>query len=264
MGSQPSAERGRGVERPVVSVVIATYNYADYLPQAVDSALGQSFQDLEVIVVNDGSTDNTAEIVAPYRTHPKVQYFEKPNGGQASAKNLGIVKSRGTYIAFLDADDFWEPHKLDQQLDLFRRNPRVGVVYSGFRLVGPGGEPLSTENPPCYRGRVLRYLYGNNFVDFSSSVVRRDVMERYGMFDESIAMGIDYDLWLRLSGVTEFDYMPKPLVAIRVGHRQMSTNLNGRAYWARKIEARFRMDYPALVTRQMIRDCEMGDRKSVV
>jgi glycosyltransferase involved in cell wall biosynthesis len=241
---------------PTVSVVIATYNYGAFLPKALDSVLTQTFADYEIIVVNDGSTDNTDEVVKPYLEHPKVRYYKKANGGQATAKNLGISKAKGEYVAFLDADDFWLPEKLERQLKLFRENPAVGVVYSAIRTVGPEGEEVPFEMPACVRGKILKRLYGNSFICFSSSMMRRELFEKYGVFDESFGMAIDYDLWLRLSLVTEFDFVPEPLVFFRLGHGQMSSNLDGRDYWARFIEKRFRESHPERVTPEMMKDCE--------
>jgi len=241
---------------PIVSVVIATYNYASFLPTALESVLRQTFSEYEIIVVNDGSTDNTEEVIKPYLKHPKVRYYAKANGGQATAKNFGIRKSKGQYIAFLDADDLWAPEKLTKQVALFQTNPAIGVVYSSIGVVGPGGEEIPFEMPTCFRGRVLTHLYGGSFVSFSSTMVARELFEKQGVFDETLGMAIDYDLWLRLSLVTEFDFVPEVLSFCRVGHGQMSSNLDGRDYWARFIEKRFREDHPAVVTAEMVEHCE--------
>src|SRR5206468_1372234 len=109
----------REPEHPRVSVVIASYNHAAYLRIAGESVLGQTYRDYEIIVVNDGSTDDTDTVMQPYISHEKVRYYRKKNGGQASAKNYGIRAARGEHIAFLDADDFWEPTKLTNQAKLF-------------------------------------------------------------------------------------------------------------------------------------------------
>src|SRR3954470_16999186 len=108
--------------KPRVSVVMATYNYAHYLPGALDSALAQTAGDLEVIVVDDGSTDNTPDVVGPYLADARVRYVRTANQGQPAAENVGIRLSRAPFVAFLDADDLWLPHKLEKQLQLFRDN----------------------------------------------------------------------------------------------------------------------------------------------
>ena len=242
---------------PTFSVVISTYNYGQFLSQAIDSVLKQTFNDYEIIVVNDGSTDNTDEIIKSHLDNPKLRYYKKENGGQASAKNYGIRNARGIYIAFLDADDCWEADKLEKQLGLFKSHQdRVGVVFSHVHVIGPAGEHIPSENPSRYKGNVLYWLYGDNFICFSSSCVKRSLLQAHGMFDEALKMGIDYDLWLRLSLVTEFDYVPEPLVAYRTGHGQMSSSLEGRAYWAQLIEDRFEAEHPYAVTKTMKKRCQ--------
>ncbi|MGH7146276.1 MAG: glycosyltransferase [Nitrospiraceae bacterium] len=250
MGAE-AHERGIGT---AVSVVMATYNYGRYLPQAIESVLAQTYRDWELIVINDGSTDDTDEVMQPYALMANIRYYTKPNGGQASAKNFGIRLARGEYVAFLDADDWWHPTKLAKQVRLFENNDRVGVVYSGMRAVNSEGEELQFGKAKYFRGRVLEHLFGENFVPFSSSMVRRALLEKEGMFDESLEMGIDYDLWLRCSLVTEFDYVPESVVVIRWGHAQISSNAEGREYWARFIEERFRAKHPGRATAGMIRN----------
>lgn len=246
------------IERPLVSVVIATYNYGSFLAAAIDSVLRQTYPHFEIIVVNDGSTDNTDEVIKVYLNHPQLRYYKKKNEGQTKTKNFGIREAKGEYVAFLDADDFWEADKLTKQVELFNQNPLVGVVFSHIRLVGSNGEEIPSEKPKRYRGKVTPYLYGYNFICFSSSMVRKELFDKHGMFDESIKMGIDYDLWLRLSLVTEFDYVPEVLMASRIGHGQMSDNFEGRQYWARLIEEKFQKKFPGAVTEQMIKDCEFA------
>lgn len=243
---------------PTVSVVIATYNQAEYLSQAIKSVLRQTYEHWELIIVNDGSTDHTEQVVKPYLRHQKVRYYKKPNGGQASAKNMGIREARGEYVAFLDSDDYWEPSKLLAQMAIMQAQPSIGVVYSEIHSMDESGRQLIFERPSRYSGEVVGQLYGDNCVPFSSSMVRRSLLNRYGGFDESLRMGIDYDLWLRLSVVTLFEFIEEPLVWVRKTPTQMSASAEGRVYWATEVERRFRERYPQFVTNQMIRQCEMG------
>ncbi|MGQ0645251.1 MAG: glycosyltransferase family 2 protein [Elusimicrobiota bacterium] len=215
---------------PYVSVVVACHNYAGYVGQALRSALSQTFQDLEVVVVNDGSTDGFDGAFRPFASEPRVRRLDQARAGQANAKNNGVRASRGSLIAFLDADDAWEPSKLDKQLKLFA-DPRVGVVYCRKRDVGHDGSSVVSEMGGLRprRGRVFRHLLLDNFVPFSSSVVRRQCLESADPFDESLEMSIDWDLWLRLSADWDFDYVDEPLVLYRRNHPgQMSKNLTTR------------------------------------
>jgi glycosyltransferase involved in cell wall biosynthesis len=205
-------------KNPTVSVIIPTYNYADYLPEAIESVLKQTFRDIEVILVDDGSTDNTPQIVQKYLTNPLVHYVRKENGGQASAKNRGIIESTGEFIAFLDADDIWFSNKLELQLQLFGKNPHTGVVYSRRIYIDPSGKPLPTIQRKLHRGSILNKIYITNFVCFSSSIVRKNCFQRLGLFDEKLRFSEDYDFWIRVASLYDFDFVDSPLVYYRTGH----------------------------------------------
>ena len=184
---------------PTVSVIIATYNYGHYLAGALDSVLAQTFTDWEAIVVDDGSTDPTPEVVRPYLQDFRVRYHRTDHLGQPAAKNAGIRLARAPLIAFLDADDAWLPKKLASQVELFRRDPELGVGYARRLLMDEDGRLLPTAPCELYRGNVLPRIFKDNFVCFSSSMVRRAVLDDVGLFDERIPLAIDYDLWLRVA-----------------------------------------------------------------
>lgn len=213
---------------PLVSVVVATYNMGHYLPHAVRSALAQTYRNIEVIVVDDGSTDDTATVVQPLLADPRVRYVPKPNGGQASAKNRGIQEARGEFVAFLDSDDAWEPEKLALQIPLFLASPRVGVVYARYVEMDEQGRLGQVSTNQFHRGHVSGPMLVFNFIGFSTSVVRRECFDRLGIFRDDLGMGIDYELWLRLSAAWEFDFVDRPLVHYRVWAGQMSGNVQRR------------------------------------
>jgi glycosyltransferase involved in cell wall biosynthesis len=241
-------------ERRLVSVVIATYNMAAYLPLAVRSALEQTYQDVEVLIVDDGSTDGTRGIVGPLLEDRRVKYLYQENKGQAAAKNHGIREARGEYIAFLDADDVWVREKLEQQIPLFLRSPAVGVVYSKLAFINEAGEETGISDYELFRGRVSGPLLISNFVGFGTSVVRRRCFERLGIFDESMKMGIDYDLWLRFSTEFEFDYVDRPLLRYRVWSGQMSNNCRGRYLSGIATMRRFLQKFPDVVGKSTVRE----------
>src|SRR5690554_3627666 len=132
---------------PLVSVVIASYNMGQYISQAVDSILNQMWSNLEVIVVDDGSQDNTPVVMQGYESDKRVRYFRTDNQGQPKAKNYGLKQAGGDFIAFCDADDFWEPNKLEVQIPLFD-NPKVGIVYSEISNIDESGNRY--KKPPVY------------------------------------------------------------------------------------------------------------------
>ena len=208
---------------PRVSVVIPCYNYGCYLPLALDSVLGQTWQDIEVIVIDDGSADNTPDVIKPYLTDSRVRYFRQKNSGVSAAKNSGIAESRGEFIAFLDADDLWFANKISAQLPLFAA-PEVGVVYSRRKWIDPQGNERPGNERILRRGFILDYLFLDNFVCFSSSEVRRKLLEKVGGFDESLPVGEDFDFWLRLAAHCKFDFVDEALVKYRTGHANLTKN----------------------------------------
>ena len=238
----------------LVSVVIATYNMGRYLPDAVESVLAQSYPEVEVLIVDDGSTDDTPNIVRQWQQHPRVRLHRQVNSGQAHAKNTGIRLGRGAFVAFLDADDLWFPDKLSSQMPLFEGRPEVGVVYSGHEKMDDLGRPLPQEQTRLHRGRVSGPLLVENFVSFPTAVVRRACLEHYGAFDESLGMGIDYELWLRLSAHCEFDFIAKATARYRVWAGQMSGNYRERYKSGIRIMRDFLRRNPNVVTPAIVRN----------
>ena len=235
------------VDKPLVSVVMATYNMSRYLPLAVGSVLAQTYENIELLIVDDGSTDDTAKVVEPFLDDPRVKYRVQENKGQASAKNHGVRESSGEYIAFLDADDMWASEKIDLQLPVFSRSGTLGVVYSRLVYIDENGTQLKVSDEELFRGRVSGPLLIRNFVGFSTSVVRKECFDRLGGFKEQIRMGIDYDLWLRFSTQYEFDYVDRPLLYYRVWSGQMSNNCKGRYLSGIETMKNFLRQFPGLV-----------------
>jgi len=238
----------------LVSVVIATYNMGQFLPLAVKSVLEQTYSNLEVNVVDDGSTDSTRIVMKEFLDDRRVKYHYQANQGQASAKNRGIRESKGDYIAFLDADDMWMPKKLEKQLPLFDDAGLTGVVYSSGTLVNERGELLPTPKHVFYNGKITGRLLVENFVPFDSAVVRKECLETVGLFEESLPMGIDYDLWLRISTKYEFDYLNEPTFYYRVWAGQISRNYVGRYEWGMRIMKNFLKKHPNLVDEDMVKE----------
>jgi len=223
---------------PVVSVVMAAKNYARFLPIAVESVLAQTFPDWELVIIDDGSTDETPTAVRPFLSDRRVRYVRSDRLGQSRAKNLGANLSRGEFLAYLDADDAWRPTKLEKQLSLFRENSVIGVCFCRRALINENGCPLPGTDLPAPRGHILEKLFLRNFVCFSSVVVRRQVFEHIGGFDPEWDLAIDYDLWLRVARHYEFDFVDEPLVLYRTGHGNLSKRLADRVATADSIMVR--------------------------
>ncbi|MBC8876218.1 MAG: glycosyltransferase [Planctomycetes bacterium] len=238
-----------------VSVVTATYNYARFLPDALDSVLGQTFTDWEALVIDDGSTDNTEEVIQPYLNDPRIRYHRTENRGQPAAENTGIRLSQGKFIAFLDADDAWLPQKLERQLPLFSGRPELGVVFSRRQNIDPHGRPLANDEFPPFRGKVFEQMFRQNFVCFSSSVVRREVFESIGFFNEECRHASDYELWQRVTPHYDFDYVDQRLVKYRTGHANLTSHVDNQLLTVLKMTDRFVKEHGDKLPRPLIRQC---------
>ena len=209
---------------PLVSVVIPAYNCADFIAEALDSVVGQDYPAIEVIVVDDGSTDDTCDIVTRYRG--AVTLIRQANAGAAVARNEGMRRARGEYVALLDADDVWLPGKLRLQVGHLGRHPNVAMCCTGWHLLHPdaaGGyhferpaAPESVPVDPKCAGWIYCQLLLECEVWTSTVLMRRDFGERVGGFDPGLRRGQDYDYWLRASRLTRIDRLDAPLALYRM------------------------------------------------
>lgn len=220
---------------------------AKYLPETIESVLSQDYPALEHIIVDDGSTDDTQQVLAAYVDEPRVKVMTQANAGQTVTKNRGWRAARGELIAYLDADDAWLPGKLAKQVPCFD-DPEVAVSYGRMIYVDGEGEPLPIEPMKAYDGRITAELLVDNFVSFPTIVVRRSVLEEVGGFDESLSMSIDYDLWLRISVDHEFRLVDEPLARYRIWEGQMSHRTGERLDNFFRLLDRFFTEHPDVVS----------------
>jgi glycosyltransferase involved in cell wall biosynthesis len=205
--------------KPRISVIIPTYNRAQYVGEAVASVLGQTYKAHDIVVVDDGSTDTTSEVLDPYMD--EIHYIYQSNQGVAVARNRGLAAATGELFAFLDADDVWLPEKLERQVHCLAQNPGAGLVHTNC-LILHGDTGLRSVNPALqalqsYEGRCYSQLFFGNPIWASSVVIRRECLNCVGVFDEQIPRPTveDYDLWLRVARYFEFAYIPDPLILYR-------------------------------------------------
>jgi glycosyltransferase involved in cell wall biosynthesis len=211
-----------------VSVVIPTFNRAELLPAAIRSVLNQTFQDFEVLIVDDGSSDTTPEAVKSFDDN-RIHYVRHPvPRGGAAARNTGIAHARGEYVAFLDDDDEWFPHKLASQMAVMRRSePEVAAIYSGYFIVERATGRVCSRMTPKVRGDLSAALLASNPIGGTSCVlVKKDCLEKVGCFDESLPSFQDRDLWIRLSREFRFDYVEEPLLNYYVHPKKVWTNFD--------------------------------------
>lgn len=232
---------------PLVSVVIATYNMGQYLGEAVESVLGQTWKNLEIIIVDDGSTDDTPDVIKRFKNNRRVRYISTENQGQPRAKNRGLKEAVGEYLGFCDADDLWQPDKLQLQMPAFL-DSNVGVVYSDVKYINENGFEVNKIQPYSrFSGHVTKQLMIKNFIPFGTAIIRRECVEKNGYFDQDLPMGIDWDLWLRYSVDWNFNYIQHKTYAYRIWSGQMSNNYRGRYDNAFKILKKFINDHPEII-----------------
>lgn len=208
---------------PKVSVIIPTYNSAAFLVDAVESVLAQTYRDFEILVIDDGSTDDTEQVMERYKG--RVHYLRQRNGGVASARNHGIAMSKGHYIAFLDADDTWFPEKLEKQTKALKSDTSARVCYSAFLSVTSDLKPIGVKRSTRWRTALEDLLLQGNIVGSICTVVAERVLfEDLGGFDSELSQCADWDMWVRLAAHSEFLYIDDPLVTYRQHDSNMSRN----------------------------------------
>ena len=246
---------------PLVSVIIPTFNRAYCVGKAIDSALGQTHQNTEILVLDDGSTDGTRDLIErSYAGDARVRYFFHENRGVTATRNWGITLCRGHFVALLDSDDTWSPWKLELQLACFRHRPEVGMVWTDMEAVGPGGEVVSrsylrilysayrrysredlfpqsfplaevapglapvVEDRRLYTGEIFSQMIMGNLVHTSTVLLRRDRLEKIRGFNEELRLsGEDYDFHLRTCREGPVGYIDLPAIRYQIGNPDQLT-----------------------------------------
>lgn len=232
---------------PLVSVIIPTYNRADLVVQAVESVVNQTYKKIEIVVVDDGSTDNTCEVVKKYQD--KIKYIYQERSERSKARNRGFGCSRGDYVAFLDSDDLWLPTKIEKQVQVLNEEPRVGLVYTNVQFIDRNGSAhdgnISWDAPE----RVALYedLMTHNVITgtTSSVMVRRTCLEEVGLFDESMNTCEDLDLYRRIARHYKFYKIDLPLVRFRIHAGNTQHNASAMAKGWESIIRKISRDTPA-------------------
>jgi glycosyltransferase involved in cell wall biosynthesis len=220
----------------MVSVILPTYNRSRSLDRAMKSVLGQTYSNIELIIIDDGSNDRTEEIVTGFKDE-RLRYIElTENSGAAAARNEGIALAKGEFIAFQDSDDEWFPEKLQKQMSLFQKAPEnVGVVYSRICRVEKGVRTyIPSEDVAEGESEVRKKILTENFISLPSAVVRKECLLQTGLFDESLPCLQDWDLWIRISKTHRFMYLKEELVTAFYEEDNISLDLD-KIIKARKI-----------------------------
>ncbi len=211
-------------DNPLVSVILPTYNRGYIIERAIKSVLNQTYKNLELIIVDDGSTDNTEEIVKSIEDKRIIFLKHKKNKGASSARNTGIKNSKGEYISFIDSDDVWFPLKLEKQINIFRKiSDEYGVVFSSFFYIRYDGQKLIL--PGHFSEKKLKNIMERfNIVNLSSSLIKKEYILESGLFDERFPRLQDWEFFFRLTKVCLFKFIKEPLLEVYVQRDGISSN----------------------------------------
>lgn len=210
-------------DRPKVSVIIPNYNYGRFLSSAIESVIAQTYSNIEIIVVNNGSTDDSLSILSRYSE--KITIVNQANLGQSGARNSGLLESKGDYIAFLDADDYWTSNKIEKQIRILR--PETQLVYSGITKVSESKGASNVLVSPQYRGDCRKYFTEKPGVSIvlsgeSTALFSRSLLKKVGIFDQNLNGAAGWDFFRRCANFTEFDFVDEPLTFHRIHGANMS------------------------------------------
>lgn len=220
-----SSHSGESLNMPLVSVIIPVYNGEKTIRETLESVLNQTFQDFEVIIINDGSQDTTLEVINSIQDL-RLNVFSYPNGGQGASRNRGLSHASGQYIAFLDADDLWTHDKLEKQLQALEENPEAALAYSWTHYIDESSKFLYRGSSIIVNGDAYPQLLLTDFLENGSNpLIRRETLLEIGNFDESLPPAEDWDLWLRIASRYHFVTVAKPQILYRISPTSSSSNV---------------------------------------
>lgn len=211
---------------PEVSVIIPVYNAEKYIKRTIDSVLNQTYNDFEIIVIDDGSTDNSKKILDEYKD--KVRYFYQNNSGVSSARNNAIKLSSGKYIALLDQDDLWYPQKLEIQINYLKEHPDTALLYSDCNYIDENDNINFRlfEKNKSYQGNVFKELIIDNFIPIPTVLIKKEVLEKVGLFLENYTFAEEHELYIRIAKDHKIGYIDEPLAGYRVHDSNLSKQID--------------------------------------
>ncbi|MFV1951556.1 MAG: glycosyltransferase family 2 protein [Nitrospinota bacterium] len=217
---------------PEISIIIPVYNRPLLVKEAIDSVMAQTYTDFELIVVDDGSTDTTADVIQKYiETYSNIsvhlRYIYQSGLGVSAARNNGIDAANGKLTTFLDSDDLWQPNKLKRQMEFFASHPEAKICYTDEIWIRHNKRVNPCKVHQKYSGRIFEHCLPCCIISPSSVIIKKEVLEEVGLFDESLPACEDYDLWLRIAGRFKVDILPEQLIIKRNGYPEQLS----RKYW---------------------------------
>jgi glycosyltransferase involved in cell wall biosynthesis len=214
---------------PKISVIIPTYNSSRTIGETLQSVFRQTYSDFEILLINDGSTDDLMEVLKDFKDS-RLQILNYENGGLSVARNRGIDRASGEYLIFLDADDFWSPDKLESHVNALdyaqKTNPKAGVVYSWSYFLDDETNTCYINHPKRYEGAVFPQILENNFlINGSNPMITREAIDSVGYFDSDFQGASDWNYWIRLARQWEYIVIPERQVFYRQSRTSMSSNV---------------------------------------
>jgi glycosyltransferase involved in cell wall biosynthesis len=204
-----------------VSIILTCYNGQNWIKETIESVIEQTFEDFQLIIVNDGSIDDSEKIIKPFLFDPRITYFYQPNRGIPGARNAGLNRAIGKYICILDQDDLWLNNKLERQVHYLNRHPQSGMVYANAYHIDEDGNIFGLRNPPDtgdQKKTIEKLIVKGNFMPIVTAMIRRKCFDQVGFFDEQLYGCDDYDFWLRLASQFDFGFIKAPLAKLRYHH----------------------------------------------
>ncbi len=244
----------------LVSVIIPTFNRAQLLPRAIESVLGQDYKEIELIIIDDGSTDDTQELLENY---PKIKILRTSNQGISKARNLGIKVSRGEWICFLDSDDMWLPSKLSSQVKYAQQFPHLKLIHTNELWVRNGVRVNQMKKHQKAGGFIFEKCLPLCLISPSTVMIHRSVFSKIGDFDPEMTVCEDYDLWLRITKDYEIGYIEEALIQKYGGHEdQLSKKYKAMDYYRVKslvniYNSNLSVQQKILVKEQILKKCEI-------
>lgn len=243
---------------PLISVIIPTFNRASVLVRAIDSVLKQSYKNFELIVVDDGSTDETKYLLSPYMDQGKLRYFKTENRGVSAARNFGVEKSQGEWLSFLDSDDEWLKEKLQKQLEFLKAHPTIRLVHGEELWVRNGKRVNQKKIHQKFGGFIYEKCLPLCLISPSAVMIERKLFDEMKGFDEEFIVCEDYDLWLKITSLYEVGFVSDPIIYKYGGHEdQLSHKYVAMDLW--RIKAMLRI----LKTRALSEVQEKATREEI-
>lgn len=235
----------------LISIITPTYNREAFLPAAIESVLAQSYKEFELIIVDDGSTDNSRELINIYaEKDSRIKYLYQENQRQSVARNYALSVAKGDFICFLDSDNYWPSDKLEKSIKAFEVYPDADIVYGDCITIDEQGNELHRHNMRRYSGRIAALLLKDNFISMNTTMTRRKCFNEMGGMSGKRRVADDYDLWLKFSARYRFQYIPEFLAYYRVMENQISSNKKLRFETNEKIILDFLTEYPDAVSKK--------------